>query len=553
MHSIKYIILSIIFVLTTGELLISSEKDSRALIDNSSSLFVQDNNAIWIYTRAGDLYKSKSYGENFIKIDYSSDLDSLKEIHRSIGLKRIVFSGDSILLIRRIYLNRNNWLIDNFLSIDNGFDWRKVNENEIAKLKVADSESDSWYKDSNGVYDYLHNLNLNNKLVIIKESNLFYVNSKNELKFLTDHFFDCIINIDSNKTEFYFINQESTLYRFKNEKLDSTYLFTNSVDISPPKEIKTYGNQKWGFNGQHLYYTTNSSDKWFRQDVFDIDIDDIHMLDSNNLILWDGKKNNYKYTISDKSLVEYSYNTNFIESFFNYELTELNIYSGYSSCMSSQKSSVNFESEGENFQSYEYKINELFEDDTLISFKRKISKDSITNVLKNGLLKKIIKINISDFKDSITVNKFKEARELAYNHKYFRSKLTIEKHREIDQNFISRLDTISQEFVDFILSYEIEPYPLLGSWFVFKLKNSNNDSLIIRTSEQSTHNPYNLPWLVMYNSMYNLTSNSDLTKLFAILVPDKFYNIDSTKQNLLLSLYYKLNEIEQFEENFITR
>lgn len=542
MKSNKYIILALVFLLLSTELLFSLEKDNRAVINMTRHLHVLEDGQIWISTRKAEIFMADSFGNNFKQIDYSENLTPQPPI-LNYNIRNIEKIGkDSLLIKRDVIIRRGLSIPDHFLSTDNGLSWIEIDSLDAISLNIEKKESYGWVKDSLNSRKCSYKLKSNKSLIIDDINQLWLIDRDNVKKLITESVAKHNIKIDSNQKDFYVLSRESMLYRYKDNKIDSTYIYTNSYEINLPEKYTVNGNIQWGHTYKHLYYSSVDEDIWYRQDVFDFVIYDLHFLDSENIILWDGMKN-YKYNITDKSISEFEYNSDFIKGFFDYDLTELKIYSGHSSCMSVQKSSVDFVSEGNYLKSSISNFNALFEDSYPSSYVRIITQDSINKILNDNILKGLTTFRISDYKDTSTINEFLESREWIYEQGELSAKKTIDEHRKSDQKFVKLLDTMSQETGEYILGFEIEPYTLLGSWFYFHLKNSNSDSLIVRTSQQSRRNPLNLPWIVQFNSSYNITYNLELTKFFASLVPEKFYNISISKQNVLFSIYYKLIEM----------
>lgn len=527
-----------------SELTYALEKDNRAVLNETRTLHVLDDGQIWISTRKAEILMADSFGNNFKQIDYSENLTPQPPKLNYI-IRNIEKIGNEMLLIKRDVISRRGLSnLEHFLSTDNGESWTEIDSLEAISLIIEKKESDGWVKDSLNSRKCSYKLKSNKSLILDDINQLWLIDRDNVKKLITESVAKRNIKIDSNLNDFYVLCSDSKLYRYKDNKMDSTYIYTNSIDIIPPEDYKLNGDTKWGHTYNHLYYSSVNEENWYRQDVFDFDIYDLHFLNLDKIILWDGSKS-YKYSISEKSIIEYQYNSDFIKGFFDYDLTELEIYSGHSSCMSLQKSSVDFESKGEYLQSSISNFNAIYEDSYPSTYIRKITKDSIIKMLTDNILRGLSSFQISDYNDEATINEFLETREWMYEQEDFGSKNTIEENREIDQKFVKLIDTLSQESAEYILGYNLKPYYLLGSWFFFKLKNSNNDSLIVKTSQQSRRNPLNLPWIIQYNSRYNKTYNLELTKFFASLVPEKFYNISISKQGVLQSLYYKLIVIEE--------
>lgn len=542
----KFLLIILLFAFSSFKLTSKLNYDNRKQLKSVSSFVVLNDGQIFLTTRFSKLYKAESLNNGFKLIIYDSS--EYNKIHYWQNLRIFEIGNDSLIIRKQFSQNRKEYEEKLFLSSDYGNSWQQIDSNSISNYKTISGRKNKEKKiDSLKNYKKVKRIKQNQFIALDSNNNLFRIYNKNKRELISNKEHELYsFLIDTNMhASFLFLRDASKLFKFEESRIDSFLLFTSSDRIAEPEDIYFNGKLKWGFNYNTLYFSHLDDSTWYRQEIFDFSINDLNFVGSDSIIITDYKYDNHIYSIKSEEIKNYNYEPYTINEFFEYDITTIHVESGNSGCLSSANSEVKFELTNEDLISETVYIEEHFKDPYTFRQLIKVTPDTVKKVILNSFKNRGLTFDLSSLKDSSLKTYFVKYRKRLYEETYIRNEYKTEDYTKETNDFIEMLDTLSQETTDELVYEYVEPSTLLSMWFVATFENSNGDTLVVRTTNQSTNNPFNLPWIIKYNGLIEKTYNHELSEFFNYLVPDNFYSRSYGRKQAMVKIFNKLKEIRE--------
>lgn len=542
----KFLLIILLFAFTSFKLTSKLNYDDRKQLKLISSFVVLNDGQIFLTTRDSKLYKAESLNDNFKLIIYDSTNNDKNHFWQNLRIFEL--GNDSLIIRKKISPNRNTYEEKLFLSSDYGNSWQQIDFNSISKYKSITGNKKKEKKiDLLKNYKKVEKIKQNQFIALDSNKNLFRIYNKNKRELISnkDHSFYGFLTDTNLYASYLFLSDASKLFKFQDSRIDSFLLFTSSERIAEPEDIYLNNKLKWGFVNNTLYFSNLDDSIWYRQEIFDFSINDLNFVGSDSIIITDYKYDNHIYSIKSKEIKKYNYESNSINEFFEYDITTIHVESGNSGCLSSANSEVKFELTNEDLVSETVYIEEHFKDPYTLSQLIKITPDTLKKAILNSFKNRGFSFDISSIKESSFKTYFVEYRKRLYEEPIIRNKYKTEDYTKETNDFIELLDTLSQETIDELVYEYVEPYHLLSMWFVATFENSNGDTLIVRTTNQSSKNPFNLPWIIKYDGLIEKTYNHELSEFFNYLVPKVFFSRSYGRKQAMIKIFNKLKVIRE--------
>ena len=543
----KFLFIILLFAFTSFKLTSKLNYDDRKQLKLISSFVVLNDGQIFLTTRFSKLYKAESLNNDFKLIIYDSTENDKNHFWQK-NLRIYELGNDSLIIRKGISLNRNTYKEKFFLSLDYGNSWQQIDSNSISKFKSITGNKKKEKKiDLLKNYKKIKSIKQNQFIALDSNKNLFRIYNKNKRELISnkDHSFYRFLTDTNLYASYLFLSDASKLFKFQDSRIDSFLLFTSSERIAEPEDIYLNNKLKWGFVNNTLYFSNLDDSTWYRQEIFDFSINGLNFVGSDSIIITDYKYDNHVYSIKSEEINNYNYKSNSINEFFEYDITTIHVESGNSGCLSSANSEVKFELTNEDLISETVYIEEHFKDPYTFRQLIKVTPDTVKKVILNSFKNRGLTFDLSSLKDSSLKTYFVEYRKRLYEETYIQNKYKTEEFSKETNDFIDLLDTLSQETIDELVYEYVAPSTLLSMWFVATFENSNGDTLVVRTTNQSTNNPFNLPWIIKYNGLIEKTYNHELSEFFNYLVPDNFYSRSYGRKQAMVKIFNKLKEIRE--------
>lgn len=300
---------------------------------------------------------------------------------------------------------------------------------------------------------------------------------------------------------------------------------------------------------------------WYRTAVLPFQIESIHPLDDSTVILWDGRKNNYTFSLRNKEL-QGCYASNPYDDFLRFPIKQMNIRVYEHGCTGTNSLEITYDVDTKGI----LRTNAIKRYYRIYSSSRKATPDSIelyqnqcqppTSLLHDINNNATSLASIKDFK----VSTAELERLIALMEKRRDSVLKLEvKNAERVKSDIEKIDfllgvlhcidTLSDSTLAIALS-ATNLYQGFGSvtssvCFV----NSNSDSLEF-SAKNSYSSRWKLPWVCTYHGISFRCYNVQLWQYMSTLLPKRFYSdSDFTKEEVIHSimeyLLYKRSLLEK--------
>ncbi len=322
----------------------------------------------------------------------------------------------------------------------------------------------------------------------------------------------------------YILDNNGNVYKVNTKEFKKLEPYTFDKSIDNVKIVRKGKNKTWGTSDKHLYLADTADDKkWYRESVLDYSVVEIFPVNEEEAILIDKQNHNYLYSLRTHKSAPYTPQTP-LADFLRYPIEQLNIVSGIHSCFGDlNKDTLMYTSPG-NGMLVPSKLVMKHEPKAKSTFNSKIRIGELTQILslidkKPGYVSPIAEFAI---KDADVENYKKNIRgadcDPAYSDRVGFAKPYSKDRCQFMMEVPSKIDTISTNLLQKILSYHSGGYVTIWEQFDLILINANNDTLLI---EGST-NTWNLPWLVTYRSNRFNCNNVMLSKFINDHIPNQF-------------------------------
>lgn len=285
------------------------------------NVFVDKQGNAWMGGSSGDIFFSKDFGQHWEKLN--SPYNSSSRMHSIFMINST--TGISGALQKDIYTTSDNWKSNK--KIKTPYDQKKYSklnrysDDRIEKILiwnnfiVVNQNGHIYYTESNNI-DWqpfpikVNNFDLDNDsktLFVISDSlKILSFTSPTEFNLLTDkQLSDYPIDIKVVNGSLFVVSSDYEVYKLNKKGLTRSIPYTTDKKIEEPEIVKQGTKLVWGSNGNQIYLADFKSRDWYRENALDFYISDFRLLNDSVAILWDGKKNNYIYSLSDHTPKQY--------------------------------------------------------------------------------------------------------------------------------------------------------------------------------------------------------------------------------------------------------
>lgn len=494
----------------------------------------------WMGGLSKELYYSNDYGKSWKTLALA-----YKESDRTYGIymtdsQNGIASSD----YNEILITTNNWKTSR--SIPTPLDQNKYQKEEtgysderISKIQlwnnyiVLNQHGRVYYSDMTNidwkpfpikVYDFEVDNN-SKKLFSISDSlKIVSFTSPTEFHLLTDKRLSSYpIDIKAVNGSLFVLASGSDVYKVNENGLTRAILYTTDKKITEPQIVKQGTKLIWGINGNQIYLADDNKRKWYRENVLDFNITDFKLLNDSVAILWDGKKNNYTYSLIDHKAKQYFPETP-LETFLASPIKAFILNSGSQGCFHGYNNEIRYERVNDSiFETTTTSTNSSREKKSS-NFQNKISNSSLTKILTD------ISSNpsaVPSFKDFQITDADKKEYLTMVDDK-IKSKETdyLGRKKKINKDFYysvpAMLDTLNNSVIATILNQQEGWTSTTSNWFTIQTINQNNDTLNIVREYYVKTLPWNLPWKFEYKGEHFNCYNIEFSRLIHSCIPDDF-------------------------------
>ncbi|MFA7327047.1 MAG: hypothetical protein WC121_10315 [Candidatus Kapaibacterium sp.] len=521
----------------------------------------------WMGCSDKELYYSSDYGATWeTKIIPFKDSEWILGIHMLDNKIGYISSEKN-----EVLYSEDNWRSVSYLPSP-----RKQDNIKLRELRSGEKPNDKIYKWKNFIlinqrnnifYSDLNNIDWkvfpiniidfeldknNDKFYAITDSlKVIEFESPIEYKYLSESKLkNYPIDLKVVNSSVFIIDYSYNIYKVNEKEFVGTLPYTIDEDIPKPNVIRDGEDITWGAIDNHLYLSNNGwCYDWYREDVLNLYIADIFLIDDSTAILWDGRGNNYIYSLKDNSIKPYIYE-NPLNGFLKYPVESLSILSGCLRCDLEKYEIMNFvATENDNLVSESY----IKYDRIKPYFKSIIEVVELKELLKEinmypNRVPTINEFNITEENKSEFINDI----EGIISSEYWVRKeegLSILLYYNIENNFrnvIENVETYDTNQIKKSLDLYYDRWVHYPSRFYFYFVNTNSDTLFFSQSSYAS-SPWYLPWDVKYKGKHFYSYNIEISKLINNVIPEEFNGKEAFDNIFLLTglAGYKYRETNQ--------
>lgn len=504
------------------------------------AIHTDKNGNAWMGGLSKELYYSNNFGQSWktIKLPYESsdrtydiDMSDSKSGVASSDNNEIIATEDNWGTIIRLttpldqekyqpsegsfaddriskILKWNNYIVVNqsgnlFYSLASSIDWKPF------PVPIVDFEIDI---DSKKLFAVTNNL----KVISFDTPTQFHALTDQQLSGFP-------IDLKVANHSLYVLCRGYSVYKVNEKEIIRSMLYTTDTKIQEPDIIKKGTKLTWGIHGSQLYLADDKQNKWYRENALEFNVADCMLLSDSVAILWDGIKNNYRYSLRDHS-AKIHYPKNPIQSFLASPIQSFSIGSGSEGCFHSMRNEVKYERTSDSA----FTTSNLYVDDYSkkgdSTFTNKISERALSVVLASINSYPAAMPSIKDFhileedkknylmlidkqvEDMETDSSGKE--ENAYKDFYYAVPTV--------------LDTLNTSIIATILDQQEGLTSTSSNWFTIQISNQNNDTINISRKYYVSTLPWNLPWKFNYKGLTFNCYNVEFSKFINTCIPSNF-------------------------------
>ena len=504
------------------------------------TIYTDNQGNAWMGGLSKEVYYSNDFGQSWktLKIPYKKS-DRIYGIYMTDSKNGIVSSDHN-----EILTTANNWKTTK--SIPTPLDQNKYQKNEtgysderISKIQiwnnyiVLNQHGRVFYSDVNNI-DWksfpikVHDFELDNvskTLLAISDSlKIVSFTSPTEFYFLTDQRLSSYpIYIKVVNGSLFVVSNDYQVYKVSKNGLTRSIPYTTDKKIEEPQIVKQGAQLVWGTNGNQIYLADDNKREWYRENALDFNISDFRLLSDSVAILWDGKKNNYIYSLSDHTPKQYFPETP-LKTFLASPIKTFIINSGSQGCFHSYNDEVRYEKVNDSIFETKNASANGYKEKKSSNFKNKISNSALTTVLTDISSNPTVIPTFKDFR--ITDSDKKNYLEMVDNQLKSKETDYLDNKKKINKDFYytvpAMIDTLNNSVIATILNQREGWTSTTSNWFTIQIINQNNDTLNIVRSYYVETLPWNLPWKFEYNGQHFNCYNIDFSRLVNSCIPDDF-------------------------------
>ena len=277
--------------------------------------FVDKNGNAWMGGSSGEIYFSNDFGEHWkkLKSPYSSSsrMNSIFMINSTDGIsgalhKEIYITSDNWKSSKKIVspLEQNKYTPINKYSddrIEKVLFWNNmIVVNQNGHIYYTEIDEINWKSFPIKIFDFEIDNESKILFAITDSLKIIRFTSPTEYQLLTDkRLLNFPIDIKVINHSLFVISKTYDIYKLDKGDLKRTRPYTTDEKIADPEIVKQGVNLIWGANGNQIYLADDSYRNWHRENALDFSVADIMLLSDSIVILWDGIKDNYLYSLRD--------------------------------------------------------------------------------------------------------------------------------------------------------------------------------------------------------------------------------------------------------------
>jgi photosystem II stability/assembly factor-like uncharacterized protein len=503
------------------------------------NVFVNRQGNAWMGGSSGDIFFSKDFGQHWKKLNSpynsSSRMNSIFMLNSTKGISGALHND--------IYTTSDNWKSNKKIktpydqkkySTPNGYSDDRIEKiliwnnfivvNQSGHIFYTDINNIDWQPFPIKIYDFELD-NDSKTLVAISDSlKIVSLTSPTEFHLLTDKQLSSYpIDIKIVNGSLYVVSSGYEVYKVNKNELKRSIPYTIDKKIEEPEIVKQGTKLVWGTNGNQIYLADDNKRDWYRENALDFYIRDFRLLNDSVAILWDGKKNNYIYSLSNHTPKQYFPEAP-LKTFLASPIKTFIINSGSQGCFHSYNDEVRYERVNDSIFKTSTASANGFREKKSSNFKNKISSSVLTTLLTD------ISSNpsaIPTFKDfHITDSDKKNYLTMVDNELKSKKRDYFDRKKKINKNFYysvpAMLDTLDNSIIQSVLNQTEGGWSTTSNWFTVQIINQNNDTLNIVRSYYMKTLPWNLPWKFEYNGQHFNCYNIDFSRFIDACIPDNF-------------------------------
>lgn len=516
------------------------------------TVFVDKKGNAWIAGSSKNLYYSRNFGKNWktIYLPYKTS-ERTYTIYMTDPMRgfaggesnELFYTTDNWKSIKNIPtpLDQNKYKVCNYeyssgASIMKVIQWKNylvVKQNKYTFY--TDTSSIDWKSFPVAIKFFEKDKESEKLYAITGKGHIFQFSSPTNFNSLTENQVQDVINIQVKNESLFLLTEEYEIYKVNKNEFIHKIPYTNDYKIPEPGIIKQSANFLWGATGRNLYLADNKSKNWHRVKRLDFFVSDITVIDDSLIVLWDGHKDNYQYSLKDNN-VSLFHIKNPLKSFLTYPLKSMFISSGFNGCFNSKENDIYYTSKDDTTFAVSDVSGFISSEPEIVNFRNDANIKLLERILTNVSLNPYEIPSIKDF--LITepdINNFLDLveEEIGKNQTDY-----LNRNKYIDHDFYfsipTKLDTLGNSIINDIINFREVGCSYSKEWFTINIINQNDDTLKIARKYSIRILPWNLPWVFEYGGLKFNCYNIEFSRYINSCIPENFKYKDGFDNKYLI-------------------
>ena len=512
------------------------------------NVFVDKQGNAWMGGSSGEIYFSSDFGQHWEKLN--SPYNSFSRMHSVFMLDSII--GISGALHNDIYTTSNNW--KTYKKIETPYDQQKYNtpsNDRIEKVLiwgnfiVVNQNGHIYYTETNDIdwksfpikiCDFELDKDSQTLFAITDSLEIITFTSPTEFHLLTDkRLLSYPIDIKVVNGSLFVVTDDYDIYKINKNRLTYAIPYTTDKKIVEPKIVKQGKTIFWGISGRQIYLADDNTREWYRENALEFYIKDFKLLNDSVVILWDGVKNNYIYSLNDHLPKLYLPETP-LKNFLVSPIKTFTIHSGSQGCFHGHNDEVCYKRVNDSIFKVVNISTNLHEKKESSTFKNEISSSALLKILTDINSNPSEIPSIQDF--YITNSDKKSYLALVDSQLKNKEMDYLVRRKKINKDFYyavpAMLDTLSNSVIATILNQKEDWTSRTRNWFTIQIINQNKDTLTISRSYFVENHPWHLPWEFEYKGQHFNCYNVEFSRFINSCIPDGFTGKKVFNNNFLI-------------------
>jgi photosystem II stability/assembly factor-like uncharacterized protein len=512
------------------------------------TIHTDKNGNAWMGGLKKELYYSKDFGQSWItiKLPYKSS-DRTYGINMSNSNSGVASSDDN-----EIITTEDNWKTVAHLKtpldqkkykpdesrgyvdsrISKILKWDKyIVVNQKGHIFYSEASNINWKSFPITIIDFELDAGSKKLFAVTDSLKVLSFSTPTDFQTLSDERFSGFpIDIKAVNNSLFVVCNGYEIYKANEGGLTHSIPYTTDKKISEPSIVKQFSKLTWGINGNQIYLSEDKQD-WYRENALEFGVADFMLLSDSVAILWDGVKNNYRYSLNDH-IPKIYFPADPIKSFLASPIKSFSINSGSQGCFHSVTNEINYErTKNSTFTTSKLSVNRN-EDKEKSTFKNIVSSQILENALAAINSNPSAVPSLLDFQ--ITEKDKKNYLDLV--DEQFKSKEIGKKklNKEFYYSIPAILDTLNSSIITDILNQQEGVWSTTSNWFKIQMVNQKNDTLNISRSYYVSTLPWNLPWKFEYKGQNFNCYNVEFSKFINACIPDNFMDKEVFDNKILI-------------------